>query len=176
MLPRIQDIIKRRTGYKYFTKIDLALCYYTYQLDEETSWQCIIVTPFGKYRRLTLPMGATQSPDIAQAAIEEVFHDMLRDEIEAYLDGVGCFTMEDSTSTQTDFQRHMQLLDTVLQRLKDHNYTVNVAKCLGRAGDRLARPLDDTKWCLTLGQESPRHHSSRPTANQKTTQGLPQHD
>jgi hypothetical protein len=32
------------------TKIDLTLCFYTYQLDGEScSWICVIVTPFGKY-------------------------------------------------------------------------------------------------------------------------------
>ena len=30
-LPRIQDILRRRPGYKFFTKIDLTMCYYTYE-------------------------------------------------------------------------------------------------------------------------------------------------
>jgi hypothetical protein len=36
-LPKIQDIFHRRKGYKYATKIDLTLCYYTFELDEESS-------------------------------------------------------------------------------------------------------------------------------------------
>jgi hypothetical protein len=35
-LPLIQDIINKRAGYKYFTKIDLTMMYYTLELDEES--------------------------------------------------------------------------------------------------------------------------------------------
>ena len=60
-LPRIQDIFHRRQGFQYMTLIDLTLCYYTYELEEESSWLCILVIPFGKFRRKGLPMGMTQS-------------------------------------------------------------------------------------------------------------------
>ena len=49
-LPRIQDVLRRRPGYKFFTKIDLMMCYYTYELDDESADQCVIVTPYGKFR------------------------------------------------------------------------------------------------------------------------------
>jgi hypothetical protein len=56
-LLRIQDILHQRPGYKFFTKIDLTMCYYTYELDEESADLCVIVTPFGELRYLCLPMG-----------------------------------------------------------------------------------------------------------------------
>jgi hypothetical protein len=46
-LPKLQDILKKQPGYKYFTKIDISMQYYTFDLMEEAKDLCIIITPFG---------------------------------------------------------------------------------------------------------------------------------
>ena len=122
-LPKIQDIFHRRQGYKYVTIVDITNCYYTYVLDEESSWLCVLVTPFGKYRRKRLPQGLSQSPDWAQAAIEEVFDEagLLRECVEAFIDDCGVFS--------NSWDEHLQHLDRTLQCLTANGYTVNPSKC-----------------------------------------------
>ncbi len=119
-LPRIQDILTRRNGYKYFTKIDISMQYYTFELDEESSHLCVISTPFGPYRYLRLPMGVTIAPDVSQEIMESMFRD-LREHVEIYIDDIGVFT--------NTWEEHIQILEKVLQRLEDNGMTVNPLKC-----------------------------------------------
>ncbi len=56
-LPPIQDVLNCRTGYSYFTKLDVSMQFYAFELDEPSKELCTIVRPFGKYQYNWLPTG-----------------------------------------------------------------------------------------------------------------------
>ena len=118
-LPRIGDILKRRQNYKYVTKLDISMQYYTFELDEESSNLCTIATPFGVYRYKRLPMGISCSPDISQEIMETVLRGI--DGVEVYLD--------DCTLFSNNWQEHLELVNKVLSRLQDAGFTINPSKC-----------------------------------------------
>ena len=118
-LPRIQDILRKRPGYHSFTKIDISMQYYTFELTERAKDLCVIVTPFGKFRYNVAPMGVKQSPDFAQEVMEQLF---LEDEdVEVYLDDIGIWGKS---------RQHIEQVERrVLTKLEDNGFTVNPLKC-----------------------------------------------
>ena len=93
--------------------------YYMFELGKESQDLCTIITPFGKYKYLRLPMGLKCSPDIAQAAMENVLSDIKDANI--YIDDVSAFS--------SDWDHHVNLLATILRRLRENGFTINPLKC-----------------------------------------------
>ena len=137
-IPRIQDILSRRSRYKFLTKLDLSMQYYTFELDKESCDLCTIAMPFGPFRYTRLPMGVSTSPSMAQEIMEQVLRDL--DDTEVYLDDIAAFS--------TDFTSHLILLEKILSRLQDNGFTVNLLKCEWAVHDRILTygTLLDVLW------------------------------
>ena len=100
-LPLISDVLKKRKGYEFLTKLDISMQFYTFELDEESKKLCTIVTPFGPYCYNRVPMGLKISPGYAQARMEEVLRGI--DDIECYIDDIGVFSNR--------WQKHLTVLN-----------------------------------------------------------------
>ena len=115
---RISDIITRHPRYKYFTKLDISMQYYTFVLDEPSRDLCTFATPFRLYRYCRLPMGVSESPDISTEIMTQV------------LDGLDVdFYMDDIAILNQTWDEHVQLVEQVLQRLESADFTINPTKC-----------------------------------------------
>jgi hypothetical protein len=115
----ITDVLRKHSGYKFFTKLDISMQYYTFELDKEGQDLCFIITPLGKYKYSRLPIRLKCSPDIAQAAMENVLSDI--DDADVYIDDIVAFS--------NDWDHHVNLLATILRQLHENGFTIDPLKC-----------------------------------------------
>ena len=71
----IKDMLLKVSNSTYATALDLVMGYYNIKLSNDASKLCTIVTPFGKYKYLRLPMGISITPDIFQDRMCQFFED-----------------------------------------------------------------------------------------------------
>ena len=69
----VDDILHNLNGAKYFPVIDSTSSFFTHMLDEESSKLTTFGTPFGHYRFLRVPMGASLSSDVYQYKVDAHF-------------------------------------------------------------------------------------------------------
>ena len=118
-LCKISEIFQWHSGYKFFTKLDISMQYYTFLLDEASCNLCTFTTPFGLYHYCWLPMGVSKSLDIATEQMHLVLDSI--EDIEFYMDDIGVFS--------NSWDEHLSLLVIVLTCLQNVGFTINLLKC-----------------------------------------------
>ena len=99
--------MSKQCSYSHFTKIDLSMMFYCFELDQASKELRTIITPFGKFQYQQLPMGIKVLPDFAQSMISKILSDL---DIDAYIDDLGIWT-------KGSFDAHLIIVDKVLERL-----------------------------------------------------------
>ena len=118
-IPKIADVLQKLEGVKYATSLDLNMGYFTVRLDPDSQKICTIITPWGKYQYLRLPMGINVSPDIFQEKMSILMDGL--EFVRTYLDDL--LVISNST-----FEDHLRQLSTVLQRLRRAGLKINAEK------------------------------------------------
>ena len=66
----VDDILHNLNGAKYFSVVDSTSSFFNHKLDDESSKLTMFGTPFGRYRYLRMPMGASLSSDVYQYKVD----------------------------------------------------------------------------------------------------------
>jgi hypothetical protein len=109
-------MLKKLSGFKYATVIDLTMGYYYVPLGLEAQKLCTTILPWGKYQYKRLPMGVKTIPDIFKRIMYELLGDIQN--IQVYLD----YTLITSNGTSNE---HAAIMEQVLKRLQKANFRAN---------------------------------------------------
>jgi hypothetical protein len=95
------------------------MCYYTIRLRPDSQKLCTIVTPFGKYQYLRLPMGISCSPDIFQENMSDLMQ---------HLDFVGTYLDDLLVISSGTLDDHLEKMEVVFKILSDKGLRKNAEK------------------------------------------------
>ncbi|GBG84145.1 hypothetical protein CBR_g38119 [Chara braunii] len=120
-LPRIDDLLDRVQGCRYFRKIDLKSGYHQIAIRPEDQHKTAFQTRYGLYEFVVMPFGLCNAPSTFQHAMNRIFHDYLDKFVIVYLDDILIFSKT--------FEEHVAHLDKVLSLLPQHKFKINGEKC-----------------------------------------------
>ena len=122
-LPRIDELLDRLQGAKYFSKLDLQSGYHQIRIaeDDGSIQRTAFRTRYGHYEWLVLPFGLTNAP----ATFQQLMNDILR----PYLDQFVIVYLDDICIYSKTKEEHLEHLDKVLTILEQHRLFVGLDKC-----------------------------------------------
>ncbi|GBG65880.1 hypothetical protein CBR_g54171 [Chara braunii] len=120
-LPRIDDLLERLGGAKFFSKLDLKSGYHQLEIRQEDRYKTAFKTRYGHFEWLVMPFDLTNAPTTFQAAMTTEFRHMLDRFVLIYLDDILVYSQS--------LDEHVEHLRTVLERLRQAKYKANRDKC-----------------------------------------------
>jgi hypothetical protein len=120
-LPRIEELMDRLVGAKYFTKIDLYSGYHQIRIKEEDIPKTAFRTRYGHYEFCVLPFGLTNAPATFMTLMNNIFQPYLDKFVVVYLDDILIYSKTK--------EQHLQHVRTILNTLREHQLYAKVTKC-----------------------------------------------
>lgn len=120
-LPKIQQLITKMAGYKYFTSLDMPSAYHQVNLPDKYQERICFTSPFGTYKLKRMPQGLKTSAGHFQELPDTIVEEVDLPGIVTYID--------DFIICSNSFQETIDKLDKLLKVFKKHNLTLNLEKC-----------------------------------------------
>ncbi|GBG86223.1 hypothetical protein CBR_g41128 [Chara braunii] len=120
-LPRIDDLLDRVQGAKYFSKIDLKSGSHQIEVHPDDQYKTAFRTRYGHYEFIVMPFGLTNAPATFQRCMNDLFTPWLDKFVVVYLDDILVFSR-----TLKEHQGHLR---QVLEKLREANFKINAKKC-----------------------------------------------
>nr|GEZ50648.1 reverse transcriptase domain-containing protein [Tanacetum cinerariifolium] len=120
-LPFMDQMLERLTENKYFFFLDGFSGYFQISIDLNDQEKTTFTYPFGTYAYRRMPFGLCNAPATFQRCILAIFHDMIKESVEEFIDDFSVFG--------NSFETCLINLDKMLQHCKDAHLVFNWEKC-----------------------------------------------
>ena len=120
-LPRIEESLDAVGAAKWFSTLDLASGFNQVAMDDEDRHKTAFITPFGLYEYNRMPFGLTNAPATFNRLMQRCLNEMIFQILLVYLDDIIVFS--------ETFDEHLERLDRVLTRLREHGLKLKPSKC-----------------------------------------------
>jgi hypothetical protein len=120
-LPRINILFDQLTGAKVFSKIDLSLGYHQIKIHPEDVSKTAFSIRYGLYEYLVMSFGLTNIHAHFMYLMNSVFMPELDKFVVVFIDDILVYSKNE--------EEHVQHLQIILQRLRDHQLYANFSKC-----------------------------------------------
>lgn len=131
LLPRINELIQKWKGRRFFSALDVCSGYYNIRMCEQDIWKTAFITNRGLFESLVMTFGLTNTPATFQTMMNSIFIVYIRrGDANTFIDDVGIGTTSDPSGKLSDKEFHIQVCHEILQVFCKHHLSLKPEKCL----------------------------------------------
>ena len=120
-LPRIDMLLEKFEGSKWFSTMDMASGYWQVEMDEKDIEKTAFITHEGLYEWTVMPFGLTNAPATFQRTMQMVLGELFYTVAPVYID--------DIIVHSKTFQDHMREIGNVFEKIQEANLKLGPEKC-----------------------------------------------
>jgi len=125
-LPLITELIDNMGSKKVFTKMDLRWGFNNVRIKKGDKWKGVFMTHVGSFEPTVMFFRMTNSLATFQAMMNEILRDLINEgKVAAFVDDV-------LVGTEIE-ERHDEIVEEILRRLKENNLYIKPEKCMWKA-------------------------------------------
>ncbi|GKD89458.1 reverse transcriptase domain-containing protein [Tanacetum coccineum] len=119
-LPFMDQMLERLDGNEYYCFLDRFSGYFQIPIDPQDQEKTTFTCPYGTFAYRRMPFGLCNVPCMFQRCMMTIFHDMIEETMEVFLDDFSVF--------RDSFSSCLSHLDKMLKRCEDTNLILNWEK------------------------------------------------
>ncbi|GJR99749.1 reverse transcriptase domain-containing protein [Tanacetum coccineum] len=120
-LPFMDQMLERLAGNEYYCFLDGFSGYFHIPIDPQDQEKTTFTCPYGTFAYRRMPFGLCNAPGTFQRCMMAIFHDMIEETMEVFMDDFSVFG--------DSFSSCLSHLDKMLKRCEDTNLVLNWEKC-----------------------------------------------
>ncbi|GKE27163.1 reverse transcriptase domain-containing protein [Tanacetum coccineum] len=120
-LPFMDQMLERLAGNEYYCFLDGFSGYFQIPIDHQDQEKTTFTCPYGTFAYRRMPFGLCNAPGTFQRCMMAIFHDMIEETMEVFMDDFLVF--------RDSFSSCLSHLDKMLKRCEDTNLVLNWEKC-----------------------------------------------